>query len=311
MADSTLNEPAAPSAAPPSAWARARSSLRLRVGGALLLILLAVALLAPWLGTLDASLTDATLRDLRPGAIGDIAQPEGGPLKHRFLLGSDSAGRDIYGRVLYATRTAAELALATALLALACSAVLGLLAAFVGWLDAPLMRLTDSLQAIPTLLTALALMTVWKGGLTTLVLAIALPESARVARRLRDRAAWLREQPYAQIALTLGTPAWLVLLRHGLAPLTSPLTALLAVQGVRVCACAVFTEAALGFLGVGLPREATSWGSVMAEGRAQFSGAPLGLFAAGFLLSLALLALQLLADGLREALAPAAAMARK
>ena len=105
------------------------------------------------------------------------------------------------------------------------------------------------------------------------------------------------------MALTLGTPAWLVLPRHGVAPLA----ALLAVQGVQVCACAVFTEAALGFLGVGLPPEATSWGSVMAESRAQFGAAPLGLFSAGLLLSLALLALQLLADGLRDALAPAEA----
>lgn len=284
----------------PSAWGRARRNLSVRIGGAVLGVLVVVALLAPWLGTVDPSLFDPASRDLLPGAMGEITTLDGEYLAHRFLMGSDSFGRDIYSRVIFGTQVSLIVGLFTALVALAVGIVFGLMAGFLRWLDGPLMRVMDGLMAIPAILIAIALVAMWRGGVLTVVIAIAIPEIPRVTRLVRSLVLTIREEPYVEAAISLGTPTWRIMGRHILPNTVAPLI----VQGTFICAAGILTEAILSFLGVGLPPDVPTWGNVMAEGRAQFTEYPHNIFFPGIFLAVTVLAVNILGDGLRDTLDP-------
>jgi len=283
-----------------TAWQRARAHTSVRVGGGVLLVLVVIALLAPWLGTVDPSLFDPASRDLLPGQVGDITTLEGETLKHRFLMGSDSFGRDIHSRVIYGTQVSLIVGVCTAVLALALGIVLGLVSGFVRWLDGTLMRVMDGLMAIPAILIAIALVAMWRGSLLTVVVAIAIPEIPRVTRLVRSLVLTIREEPYVEAAIALGTPTWKIMWRHILPNTIAPLI----VQGTFICAAGILTEAILSFLGVGLPPEIPTWGNVMAEGRAQFNQYPHNIFFPGIFLAVTVLAVNMLGDGLRDTLDP-------
>lgn len=284
----------------PSAWARVRRNVSVRMGGIALLVLVLVALAAPWLGTVDPSLFDPASRDLLPGASGEITTLDGETLEHRFLMGSDSFGRDIYSRVIYGTRVSLIVGVATALVALAFGIVFGLFSGFLRWLDGPLMRVMDGIMAIPAILIAIALVAMWRGSLLTVVVAIAIPEIPRVTRLVRSLVLSIREEPYVEAAISLGTPTWLIMLRHILPNCVAPLV----VQGTFICASGILVEAILSFLGVGLPPDIPTWGNVMAEGRAQFNEYPHNIFFPGIFLAVTVLAVNILGDGLRDTLDP-------
>ena len=275
-------------------------NLSVRLGGGLLLGLIAIALLAPWLGTVDPSLFDAASRDLLPGRQGEITTLEGETLQHTFLMGSDSFGRDIYSRVVYGTRVSLLVGLFCALVALALGTLLGLLAGYLRWLDGVLMRVMDGVMAIPAILVAIALVALWRGSLATVVIAIAIPEIPRVTRLVRSLVLTLREEPYVEAAIALGTPAWKIMARHILPNCAAPLI----VQGTYICAFSILVEAILSFLGVGLPPDIPTWGNVMAEGRAQFNAYPHNIFFPGIFLAVTVLAVNMLGDGLRDTLDP-------
>lgn len=283
-----------------SAWQRVRRNMSVRIGGTVMLLLVLVSLLAPWLGTVDPSLFDPASRDLLPGKTGEITTLEGEQLQHRFIMGSDSFGRDIYSRVIYGTQVSLIVGLSTAVVALAFGIVLGLLAGFLRWLDGPLMRVMDGVMAIPAILIAIALVAMWRGSLTTVVIAIAIPEIPRVVRLVRSLVLTIREEPYVEAAISLGTPTWKIMLRHILPNTVAPLV----VQGTFICAAGILTEAALSFLGVGLPPDIPTWGNVMAEGRAQFNEYPHNIFFPGIFLAVTVLAVNILGDGLRDTLDP-------
>ena len=283
-----------------SAWARLARSGSVRFGGFVLLLLLIVAIAAPWLGTVDPSLFDPASRDLTPGKMGEITTLEGETLQHRFLMGSDSFGRDIYSRVVYGTRVSLLVGVATALVALAIGVFFGLVAGFLRRVDGVLMRVMDGLMAIPAILIAIALVAMWRGSLLTVVVAIAIPEIPRVTRLVRSLVLTIREEPYVEAAVSLGTPTWKIMLRHILPNTIAPLI----VQGTFICAAGILTEAILSFLGVGLPPEIPTWGNVMAEGRAQFNEYPHNIFFPGLFLAVTVLAVNILGDGLRDTLDP-------
>lgn len=283
-----------------SAWARVRRNGSVRLGGSVLLLLLLIALTAPWLGTVDPTLFDPGSRDLLPGQKGEITTLEGETIAHRFLMGSDSYGRDIYSRVIYGTQVSLIVGIATALAALAAGVLLGLVAGFFRRLDGPLMRVMDGVMAIPAILVAIALVAMWRGSLLTVVVAIAIPEIPRVTRLVRSLVLTIREEPYVEAAISLGTPTWRIMLRHILPNTVAPLI----VQGTFICASGILTEAILSFLGVGLPADIPTWGNVMAEGRAQFNEFPHNIFFPGIFLALTVLAVNILGDGLRDTLDP-------
>ncbi len=284
----------------PSAWSRVRRHSGVRVGGVILGLLLLIALAAPWLGTVDPSLFDPASRDLLPGQSGEITTLEGDTIQHRFWMGSDSFGRDIYSRVIYGTQVSLIVGVATAIVALTLGIALGLLAGYLQWLDGALMRVMDGLMAIPAILIAIALVAMYKGSVPTVVLAIAIPEIPRVTRLVRSLVLSIREEPYVEAAVALGTPTLLIMLRHILPNCIAPLV----VQGTFICASGILVEAILSFLGVGLPPDVPTWGNVMAEGRAQFNQFPHNIFFPGIFLALTVLAVNILGDGLRDTLDP-------
>ena len=271
-----------------------------RIGGTALVALVLIALAAPWLGTVDPTLFDAASRDLRPGEVGEITTLEGATLKHVFLMGSDSFGRDIYSRVLYGTRVSLIVGLAAALLALLFGVVCGLSAGYIRWLDGLVMRVMDGIMAIPAILIAIAVVALWRASLPSVVIAIAIPEIPRVTRLVRALVLSIREEPYVEAAVSLGTPTAKIMFGHILPNTIAPLL----VQGTYICAFAILLEAILSFLGVGLPPDIPTWGNIMAEGRVQFVAYPHNVFLPGVFLAITVLAVNILGDGLRDTLDP-------
>ena len=305
MDDSTLDSllPAEALAPPAPEAGLARRLWRnwaVRVGGVVLVVLALIALAAPWLGTVDPTLFDADSRDLLPGAMGSITNLDGEILKHEFLFGSDSFGRDIYSRVIYGARVSLIVGIAVALVALLFGVLLGLVSGTLRWLDGPLMRLMDGVMAIPGILIAIALVALWRASVLTVVIAIAIPEIPRVTRLVRSLVLTIREEPYVEAAISLGTSTFTLMFRHILPNTVAPLI----VQGTYICASAILTEAILSFLGVGLPADIPTWGNIMAEGRVQFNQYPHNVFFPGVFLALTVLAVNILGDGLRDILDP-------
>ena len=271
-----------------------------RMGGSVLVLLIGIAVLAPWLGTVDPTLFDAASRDLKPGAAGEIMTLEGEVKRHTFLMGSDSFGRDVYSRVLYGTRVSLVVGIASALVAVAFGVLCGLVAGYLRWLDGPLMRVMDGIMAIPAILIAIAVVALWRASLPTVIIAIAIPEIPRVTRLVRSLVLSIREEPYVEAAIALGTPTRKIMFGHILPNTLAPLL----VQGTYVCAFSILLEAILSFLGVGLPPDIPTWGNIMAEGRVQFVAYPHNVFFPGIFLALTVLAVNILGDGLRDTLDP-------
>ena len=272
----------------------------MRIGAAVLLVLALLALAAPWLGTVDPTLFDPVSRDLRPGETGEIMTLDGETIQHRFLMGSDSFGRDIYSRVLYGTRVSLLVGICSALAALAFGIVCGLASGYLRWLDGPLMRVMDGVMAIPAILIAIALVALWRPTLSTVILAIAIPEIPRVTRLVRSLVLTLREEPFVEAAVSLGSSTPKIMFGHILPNTLAPLI----VQGTYIVGFAILIEAILSFLGVGLPPDIPTWGNIMAEGRVQFVAYPHNVFFPGVFLALTVLAVNMLGDGLRDTLDP-------
>ncbi|NBS59032.1 MAG: ABC transporter permease [Betaproteobacteria bacterium] len=283
-----------------SAMQRLRRNWSVRIGGVVLLALVFIALAAPLLGTVDPTLFDAGSRDLTPGQSGEITTLDGDSIKHTFIMGSDSFGRDIYSRVLYGTRVSLMVGSFSAVVALVFGILLGLLSGYLRWLDGPLMRVMDGVMAIPAILIAIALVAMWRASLLSVIIAIAIPEIPRVTRLVRSLVLTIREEPYVEAAISLGTPAWKIMLFHILPNTVAPLL----VQGTYICAAGILVEAILSFLGVGLPPDIPTWGNIMAEGRVQFVTFPHNVLFPGIFLALTVLAVNILGDGLRDTLDP-------
>ena len=271
-----------------------------RFGVAVLAFMVLVAVLAPWLGTVDPAAMDANHINKAAGVAGDFALPDGQVLAHTFWLGTDNFGRDIYSRVLYGSRISLVVGIATAVLALGLGGLCGMLAGYFRRVDMLLMRFMDGLMAIPAVLLAIALVAALGANVATVVIAIAIPEVPRVTRLVRSLVLTLREEPYVEAARALATPTSVILWRHILPNAMAPLL----VQGTFVAASAVLTEAILSFLGLGLPPDVPTWGNIMAEGRVQFSQQPGNVLFPALFLVPTVLAINLLGDGLRDVLDP-------
>jgi len=291
---------AAPAPAAPSTFGRVLRNRSVRMGGVLLLLMLAIALLAPWLGTIDPVRIDPASRNQRPGAEVTQRTDSGARVTRTAWMGTDSLGRDVYSRVLYGTRVSLAVGVSATLVGVAIGLSLGLVAGYVRWLDGVVMRLMDGMMAIPGTLLAIALVALWGAGIATVVLAIAIPEIPRVVRLIRSLVLSIREEPYVEAAMALGTPLPLMLVRHVMPNTIAPLI----VQATFICANAILVEALLSFLGIGIPPEIPTWGNVMAEGRALFRLFPHNILFPGIFLSLTVLAINVIGDGLRDTLDP-------
>ena len=255
-------------------------------GAALLILMLLIAVLAPLLATVD------------PTALAPARRTRDPSWEHWF--GTDMMGRDIYSRVLYGTRVSLTVGFAVAILASLAGLAVGLVSGFVRWADGILMRVMDGMMSIPPILLAITLMALTRGSVGNVVAAIAIAEFPRVARLVRGVVLSLREQPYVDAAIAAGTRAPVIIVRHILPNTLAPLT----VQATYICASAMIVEAILSFIGAGTPPIIPSWGNIMAEGRALWQVKPFIVFFPAMFLSLTVLAVNLLGDGLRDLLDP-------
>jgi peptide/nickel transport system permease protein len=255
-------------------------------GAALLGLLVVAALAAPWLTSFDPQAVAPTQRLKSPSAA------------HWF--GTDMLGRDVYARVVYGARISLTIGIAVALLSTLLGLAIGLVTGYVRVLDAVVMRVMDGLMSIPSVLLAISLIALTRASVGNVVLAITVAEVPRVVRLVRSLVLTLREQPFVEAAVASGTPLPAILLRHILPNTLAPLL----VQGTYVCASAMITEAILSFIGAGTPPNIPSWGNIMAEARSLFQIAYYLILFPGICLSLTVLAVNLLGDGLRDALDP-------
>jgi ABC-type dipeptide/oligopeptide/nickel transport systems, permease components len=222
------------------------------------------------------------------------------PPSAEHWFGTDALGRDVFSRAVWGGRVSMIVGLSVGLLATVSGVLLGLVAGFVRRADSLVMRVMDGLMAIPGILLAIALMAVTQASLSAVIIAIAIPEVPRVVRLVRSLALTLREQLYVEAAHAVGTRLPVILVRHVVPNMVAPLI----VQATFVAATAVLTEAALSFLGVGVPAQMPSWGNMMAEGRNFVAVAFHIILYPGILLAATVLAINLLGDGLRDALDP-------
>lgn len=270
------------------------------IGATIVAFLAIIGLLAPMLGTIDPAEINPVFRNKMPGAERTIRNEDGtkSTFVHRF--GTDSLGRDIYSRVVYGARVSLVIGVTVAALSVAIGLVIGLVAGYVRWLDGIIMRFMDGLMAIPAILLAMGVVSLSRAGLLAVVVAIVIPEIPRVVRLVRAIVLSIREEPYVEAAITVGTPTPTLLVRHVLPNTVAPLI----VQGTFICASAILIEAILSFLGIGIPPETPTWGNIMAEGRALFRIYPHNIFYPGVCLAFAVLAINMLGDGLRDTLDP-------
>jgi len=294
-------EAAGPEAeATPGTWRRLAKNWSVRIGGSTLMLLALMSLAAPWLSATDPRLLDPVNRDLLPGASARVVLLDGERVQHTFLMGTDSYGRDIYGRALYGGRVSLVVGASVALLSVLVGVLFGLAAGAARWLEGIVMRVTDGVMAIPGILLAITLVALWRPSLWTVILAITFAEIPRVVRLVRSLVLSIREEPYVEAAVSVGTPALKRLYRHILPNTVAPLI----VQGTYICAFAMLLEAILSFLGVGLPPEVPTWGNIMAEGRLQFNEYPHSVLFPGVFLAFTVLSVNMLGDGLRDTLDP-------
>ena len=291
---------AAAAARSASAWSVLIRNPSVMIGGAIMLIMVFIALTAPWLGTTDPTLIDPTYRNKKPGAEKILIDGAGQKTVRVYHMGTDSLGRDVYSRVIYGARVSLIIGVTVAVLGMSAGLAIGLVAGYIRWVDSIVMRFMDGLMAIPGILLAIALVSIWGSGLATVVLAIMIPEIPRVVRLVRSIVLTVREEPYVESAVSVGTPLPKILVRHVLPNTIAPLI----VQGTYVCASAILVEAILSFLGAGIPPETPTWGNIMAEGRVLFRVFPHNILFPGVFLAMTVLGVNMLGDGLRDTLDP-------
>ena len=216
------------------------------------------------------------------------------------LLGTDELGRDLFTRIAFGGRYSLTIALLTAFGATAIGTVFGLVAGFFRPLDAPVMRVVDAMMSFPDILLAIALVGILGPSMLNVVLALVLVYTPRVARVVRASTLVVRELLFVEAARAVGISTLRILWRHVLPNLMSPIL----VQASFIFAYAILAEAALSFLGVGVPPEIPTWGTMVA-GSQQYAHQALWIVLfPGIAIIVTALSLQLLGDGVRDLLDP-------
>ncbi|WP_442580341.1 ABC transporter permease [Mesorhizobium sp. ASY16-5R] len=258
--------------------------LSVTIGLVCLFVLLFIAICAPWLGTTDPLAINPGMRTRPPSWV--------------HFFGTDALGRDLWSRVLYGTRVSLTVGFCVAALATVIGAILGMVSGYVRVADGIIMRLMDAVMSIPSILLAIALVALTRPSVLNVIIAITVAEVPRVARLVRSVVLTLREQAYVEAGIVSGSNASQIIHRHILPNALAPII----VQATYICASAMIIEATLSFIGAGTPASVPSWGNIMAEGRALWQVKPLIVLIPAAFLSMTVLAVNVVGDGLRDAL---------
>ena len=255
-------------------------------GAAILMAVTLLALFAPWITPYGPMAMKISDRMQSPG------------LAHWF--GTDELGRDVFSRVVFGARYSLLIGASVVLISVTGGVLLGLTAGFFRRLDGPIMRLVDAMMSFPDILLAIALVAVLGASMTNVVLALAIVYTPRVARVVRASTLVVRELLFIEAARALGVSTWRILFIHILNNIASPIL----VQATFIFAYAVLAEAGLSFLGVGVPPELPTWGTMIASGQ-QFAHQAIWLVVfPGIAIVLSALSLQMVGDGFRDLLDP-------
>ena len=278
--------PALDADAPQRVRGTLRRHIKVTVGGLLMGILVLLSLTAPLIAPYDPLDLDLAHR-LRPPS-------------DAHWFGTDSYGRDVLSRTLYGGQISLLIGVSVAAVATIIGTTIGMFAGYFRWLDPIIMRVMDGLMAIPGILLAIAMLSLSKASVQTVIIAITIPEIPRVVRLTRAVVLTIREQDYILGTIAAGTRIPRLMLRHILPNSVAPIV----VQSTYICASAVLIEAYLGLLGVGTPPEIPSWGNIIAEGRNFVQLAIWNVTFPGIFLGLMVLAINMLGDGVRDMLDP-------
>jgi peptide/nickel transport system permease protein len=285
MAIESVPNPALPSRSGPSLRFLTATPI-IAIASVCLALVILSAIFAPLITSHDPQLLAPSLR-LKPAS-------------SEYLLGTDAYGRDVLARIVYGGRISLLIGLGAAGFSIVIGLAIGLFSGFFKWMDAILMRVMDGLMAMPGVLLAIAVVSLSGATLTTVLIAITIPEIPRVARLVRSVVLSAREEPYVEAAISLGSSMPKIMWKHLMPNTVAPLI----VQGTFIAASAILTEAILSFLGAGISPETPTWGNIMAEGRAFFQVKPSLIFWPGLMLSVAILSVNLIGDAARDALDP-------
>ncbi len=255
-------------------------------GAAILVVVTLLALFAPWItpfGPMTMKISDR------------MQSPR---LAHWF--GTDELGRDVFSRVVFGARYSLMIGASVVVISVTGGVLLGLVAGFFRRLDGPIMRFVDAMMSFPDILLAIALVAVLGASITNVILALAIVYTPRVARVVRASTLVVRELLFIEAARALGVSTWRILFIHILNNIASPIL----VQATFIFAYAVLAEAGLSFLGVGVPPELPTWGTMIASGQ-QFAHQAIWLVVfPGVAIILSALSLQMVGDGFRDLLDP-------
>ncbi|MDF2569338.1 MAG: dppC [Sporomusa sp.] len=269
------------------AWQRLKKNKLAMIGLYALTLIIVVAILGPWISNISYSDQNLSQTNQPPSA------------EHWF--GTDNLGRDLFIRVLYGARISLAIGIVASLINLTIGVIYGGLAGFLGGrVDRVMMNIVDILYGIPLLLYVILLMVVLKPGLTNIFIALGIAYWLGMARIVRGQILSLKEQEYILAARTLGASTWRILFQHLIPNSLGPIiiTMTLAIPE------AIFAEAFLSFIGLGVAAPMASWGVLASEGVTSLRSYPFQLFFPAMAISVTMLAFNFLGDGLRDALDP-------
>jgi peptide/nickel transport system permease protein len=276
------------------AAARRRATIRrytshpgFMIGAIGIALLVLVALLAPWIAPHSPTRTDL---------MNNLAAPSA-----THWLGTDQFGRDVASRLIYGAQVSLQVGFFVVLISLSLGTVIGAVAGYAGgWVERALVAVIDILLAFPSFLLALALVAARGNTLDSIILAVAIAYTPRVAAVMRSVVLTIRPRPFIEASRSIGLTPWTIVRRHVIPNALPPVIVVATVSA----ATAILAEAGLSFLGLGVQPPTPTWGNVIAEGQTSITSNPLISLSAGLCIAYTVIALNLLGDGLRDTLDP-------
>lgn len=268
-------------------WRRLRKNRFATMGLTILIILILVAIFADFIAPYSYSEQNLNNTYAFPNA------------QHWF--GTDNFGRDVFSRIVYGSRVSLRIGLISVGIALIVGGSLGVIAGFQGgWIDTIIMRIVDIMLSIPSLLLAIAIVSAFGGGLTNVMIAVGISSIPQYARLTRASVLSLKEQLFVEASRALGVKKSTIIRSHILPNTMAPII----VQSTLGVASAILSAASLGFLGLGLEPPRPEWGAMLSDGRPYLRDYPHLTTFPGLAIMITILSLNLLGDGLRDALDP-------